>query len=224
MLSCNQHQGQEVAISQGRRVHSWFAVGLVLVWVGFTAAGFWYLQWQYIRPFSSDTLTTTSQFFEGAALSEEVLAELENAPSGYAIHFWDPACPCSRFSTPHTRDLVEQADASGVSSLLVVRDPTTGDGDRNLKLAEKAFGDTVSIISWSRIAGSLNLPASPAALVINNQNELTYIGPYSSDAYCSPGRGAFVEDALKRLKSGQQEPVLINNLAQACFCGWDRNE
>lgn len=211
----------ELSVRRGNRIPSWLGIALVATWIAITITAFWVLQWQYLRPFPKETLAVSSQFFEGAALNLPAVHGLQADKSGSVIHFWDPECPCTRFSTPHVRDLIAQADAQGFTSTVIVNRGINSDAGSRLKSARKTFGEQIAIQLWSEsLAEQLPIPASPSALVMSKEGRLSYVGPYSSDAFCSTEDGAFVEEAMTQIASGKVEPIAENNLATACFCSW----
>ena len=112
------------------------------------------------------------------------------------VHFVDQACPCSKFSTPHIKELEAQWVQQGVqfSSL----DPLT----------------------VSRLAGYRDsVTASPSVAIWDESGVLEYFGPYTAGAFCGDGN-----DLLAPVLANQTQGQWINQEAVGCFCQWPKAE
>ena len=183
------------------------ATGLVLVWAAGTVAAFWWFEFRNLRTFLPEQVA----MFQAERLGD-LAAETgapARGPGPVIMHFWDPACPCTRFTTPHVQDIVASYADRDVG--LVVLVPEAGLEDA----ARATFGATTDV----RVAGTLNPVSSPAAVLLDAQGELAYFGPYSTGAGCTTGDGSFVESVLDSLNAGYN-PRQVNTLATGCFCRW----
>jgi hypothetical protein len=183
------------------------AVGLVLVWAAGTVAAFWWFEFRNLRTFLPEQVAMFQADQLGDLAAE---ARAPNTGSGPVImHFWDPACPCTRFTTPHLQDILATYAGRGLG--LVVLVPEAGLKDA----ARETFGAMADV----RVAGTLNPVSSPAAVLLDTRGELAYFGPYSTGAGCTTGAGSFVESVLDALDAGYN-PRQVNTLATGCFCRW----
>ncbi|MGF1643622.1 MAG: DUF6436 domain-containing protein [Thiotrichales bacterium] len=203
-----------------------YGLGMVLVvaWLVATGYAFWYFQLQYVRPFDVESRATQSHWFEADALAASILEQIEftnRTDRGRAlatvINLWDPGCACSRFSAAHVRDLIERFSDQGVRFVVVAPSPLD---ERAIAKARATFGSDAMIGHFGGTEWARAVPASPAAIVLDEQHHIRYFGPYSNDAFCSSEGGAFVEVTLDHLLGHSVRDPAVNVLASGCFCDW----
>lgn len=214
------HSAQSVFKERGKK-SSVLAGALIVVWIVFTALVFWALQWQYVRAFQQDLPRNTVRWFESDALLGLFDQSVKAGSTGLAVHFWDPNCPCSRFSQSHIQDLIQQSLLQGVSSVVVVKASQGFWGGGELAKAKDVFSESDWVIAAESVPELTGrLAGSPSAAILDTDKNIRYIGPYSSDAFCSTSGDGFVEKALIELK--QVDPHLRSPqaLTSACFCDW----
>jgi hypothetical protein len=194
------------------------AGGLFAVWLAAMAYAFWYVQGRFVQPFYPEFVNEVwdadpSGF--GAAFAALVRDADAAAPGRATVyHFWDPDCPCTRFNTPHVRELVEQYSASGVEFVVV---PAPG-VRYDTAAIETRFGAGVRALDASLIT-QVAVPSSPAAVLVSSDRDIAYFGPYSSGAFCGGENGRYVEDALERSLAGNPAAPL-DVFAAGCYCDW----
>ena len=183
------------------------AIGLVAIWAIGTVTAFWWFEFRNLRAF----LPEQAVMFRADQLGEMTLPLYrEQNPDGpLVVHFWDPKCPCTRFTTPHVQNIVASYAGQGLSLVVVIPEASLEND------ARAEFGASTTI----RVAGAINPVSSPAAALLDATGELAYFGPYSTGAGCTTGDGGFVETVLNALHAGQN-PRQINTLATGCFCRW----
>lgn len=199
----------------------------MLIWLLGTAYAFWWFQFKDLRPFSS-AATNKNIFFDG----EKMRGHLNKALSGsqdsgrkddkgsVVVHFWDPTCPCSRFNEQHVKQLMAEYRKRGIRFIVVARTESFTDKKALQQKARAVFGE-VDVV-WSQDLGlNQSIPSSPAAIILDSQQQLAYFGPYSEGAVCSAGSGRFVERILDNVLIGKN-PQYINTLAYGCFCDWQK--
>lgn len=189
------------------------AAAIFAVWIIATGYAFWHFQFSQLRPFTPPQ--NDRAFFDGEVISKRI-ESLPIAPAGAAtlIHFWDPACPCSRFNDDHLRALVEQYAPNGIEVLVV---PAPGAPIPSTGTLQARYGTAVRLAAPELRA--LRPPSSPAVAVVDNKEQLAYFGPYSTDGLCSADGGGFVEAVLDNLLAGRQSRQ-FNTLAFGCYCPW----
>lgn len=181
------------------------AIALVGLWGISTVAAFWWFEFRNLQAFQPEQAV----LFDSGSLQDSLAQQFGEAAGPVALHFWDPDCPCTRFNTPHVRDLMAAYAEKGMR--FVVLTPTAALQTR----AREEFGPQVEI----RVAGPLDPLSSPAAVLLDGQGQLAYFGPYSTGANCTTGNGDYVELVLNELDAGNN-PRQINTLAVGCFCRW----
>jgi len=210
-----------------RQNRTTLAAALVLVWLIGTAFGFWWFQFKDLRPFAVNT-ANKNIFFDGEKMRNHLNRALEkNKDRGRpddkvttVVHFWDPACDCSRFNEKHVRDLMAEYRKQGIRFVVVARAESFANREALSQKARAVFGD-VDVIWNQDLRLNKSIPSSPAAIILDGQQQLAYFGPYSEGAVCSAGSGRFVERILDGVLAGKN-PQFINTLAYGCFCDWQK--
>jgi hypothetical protein len=116
------------------------------------------------------------------------------------VHFVDPDCPCSRFSTPHIQEL-ELAFSKNIEFVDFLSSVETDERMQQFKAAV--------------------IPAGPAVAVFSQSGDLAYFGPYSSGAVC--GEGDDLVAATLTSLDNNINPQWINQENVGCFCQWSNN-
>lgn len=185
--------------SNANDAHRPLEVGLVVLWLVIVATAFWWFALRDLRPFVQEgTSVNTAALFDADRLpriqrflaAHASLAQ-ESAAGLTLLHLRDPACRCNRFSDPHVAALRRDYGSRGV------RIETLG-----VSMTQRDLAD------W--------LPATPAALLIDRQQRVLYLGPLSEAANC--GRdNAPVERALDDALAGHGTAA-ATRLGTGCFC------
>lgn len=169
------------------------AVIIFVVWLLLAAVSLWWFQLRHIGGFDEYWAS-----FNGQTLSE--LPFKPDYGDALVVHFVDPSCPCSRFTTAHIESL--QADLKTDIDFVYIAPETSTSTRPKLQLELQDIG----------------LPASPAVAIWDKSGELAYFGPYSSGAFCGEGTD-FVRTTLHSLTQNHN-PQWINQEAVGCFCRW----
>lgn len=154
-----------------------------------------------------------------------MLASLKGGEQGdeksvAVVHFWDPGCACSRFNEKHVRQLVAEYQQRGIRFVVVAQSGSVAGNKGLQEQAREVFGDVDIVLSRDR-SFHQSIPSSPAAVILDEQQQLAYFGPYSEGAICRAGSGRFVERILDKVLKGKN-PRFINTLAYGCFCDWQK--
>jgi len=202
-------------------------VAILTIWVVATVFAFWWFQARNLQAFSAE-LPDQAVFFDSDRIKGELARLLErdampeSLPGSAAtlVHFWDPACPCSRFNEAHVRDLIAAYRHKGIGFVVVAHAAADVAAHAVIRRAAAAFGDQVPLVIQRASTAMVLPPSSPATAIFAADGELAYFGPYSVGAVCTTGSGAFVETVLNRLLRGDN-PRQVNTLAFGCFCNWN---
>ena len=174
---------------------------LILFWAAAMLAAYWWYEARYLRSFSEQTA-----LFYGEQL--RLPDELAGPGPIRLVHFWDPTCPCNVGNQQHLAELIERFGAQGVTFYAVQKPGTNGQLPSTLS-ALQPLGE---------LAGSAQMPASPAVAIWDRNGQLAYFGPYSEGATCTSSN-SFIEPILDALVANR--PVNASNtLAVGCFCDW----
>ncbi|MFI8380812.1 DUF6436 domain-containing protein [Pseudomonas sp. NPDC079086] len=177
---------------------------LILLWAAAMLAAYWWYEARYLRSFSEQTA-----LFYGEQL--RLPDELAGPGPIRLVHFWDPACPCNVGNQQHLAELIERFAPQDVSFYAVQKPGSTGQLPSTLSALQPL----------TELAGSTQIPASPAVAIWDRNGQLAYFGPYSEGATCTSSN-SFIEPILDALVQGR--PVNASNtLAVGCFCDWQSN-
>ncbi|MBN7821281.1 DUF6436 domain-containing protein [Bowmanella yangjiangensis] len=115
-------------------------------------------------------------------------AYIADLPDNTVIEFVEPGCYCNPFSSEHREELRHDFAKQG-KTLRVV---TPGDEER----------------AW--------LPSAPAVLVVGENKQIVYLGPYSAGLYCSANNSFVVAAVNNYQRAGLATGILDD--AQGCYC------
>ena len=104
------------------------------------------------------------------------------------IHFTSNNCSCTQYSEAHKRDINKQAKLDGFNVINI-----------NLPTHLKNI-----------------IPSTPSILIVNKDENLLYLGPYSIGLACSASNG-YVEIIMKNYTKGYSSSLIIND-ATGCYC------
>ena len=88
-----------------------FAAVIILLWLGLSAAAFWYYQWRWNEQFSFQEQVA---LFNGNEFSE-LLKQASVAGSITVVHLGRDGCFCNRFNEPHRQAIKEKYQPLGVA-------------------------------------------------------------------------------------------------------------
>ena len=104
------------------------------------------------------------------------------------IHFTSDNCSCTQFSNEHKQAINLKADLDGFDVI-------------NVNLPD----NIVTLI-----------PSTPAILIIGQEKQLLYFGPYSIGLACTQSNG-YVETVMQNYAKGYAASLIIND-ASGCYC------
>ena len=200
--------------AQSGKYRQRWALMILALWLAVVLCGFWWFQWRWYFLVDTQTVWFKGQGWVEASQSPDFIADGGNGP--VVVHFYDPACPCSKFNTEHVLALIEEYQGRGVQ--FEVRVPSA---DVQAQ-ARQLFGVPVAVA-----ADAQRPAASPSALVLNQAQAagrtVAYVGPYSAGAVCTGAEDDFVGLVLNRLLN-QEKLGWESNLAKGCLCPWPNVE
>jgi hypothetical protein len=104
------------------------------------------------------------------------------------IHITSDNCSCTQFSKTHKDAINKTAKEDGFSV-------------NNVNLPA----------NFSSI-----IPATPSILILNENNELLYFGPYSAGLACTESNG-YIETVLNNYSMGYNSNLIVNDV-EGCYC------
>lgn len=187
-------------------------------------ATFWLQNWQYSLPTPRPVALTQPSLGSTLQLPHANLligsrGEVTDRP--ILLHFFNPACPCSRFNAPHLQELLNQfEDQVTIIAVLEADDPLQARDD----FAAWQLDCPAMIDSGGEIAHSIGVYSTPQAVVLDRQGRLYYRGNYNLSRYCVSPETEFVRLALEACTRGQPLPTFpaAAMIAQGCPLPIDR--
>lgn len=182
---------------------------LVLGWGTFIVIAFWLFTYKNLRLFA-DEQDVLAKFPADVAQSMTSIGPLPTQSIGRLIHFWNPACRCSRFSQSHVEEIITSYEKQGIDFVVAVP---------NQSLVDRAL-TTFPRVSDVIVINNLEGLSSPSAVIFDSQNTLVYFGPYSDGAFCSSDGSTPVEQVLDGAITQQSVTPWLNLSTFGCYCDW----
>jgi hypothetical protein len=152
---------------------------------------FWTNEWKYSLP------TPVPENYKpvGQGTTIEIAKKLapQNGKSLF-LHFFNPACPCSRFNIPHFQSLVKQYGERVNFAVVVISDKHYTEEEIQNKLHLK-----VPVLFDSSIAAACGVYSTPQAVLIDTGYKLYYRGNYNRSRYCSDKKTEYARVALESM-------------------------
>jgi thioredoxin-related protein len=121
------------------------------------------------------------------------------------MHFFNPACPCSRFNMKHFKSLVREYGTQ-VEFRMVVQTHNTALTAEAVK--EKYDLDIACVIDKDeRIADACGVYSTPQAVILDKEGKLYYRGNYNRARYCTDSKSDFAKMAIDSLLKHNSSPV-----------------
>lgn len=151
---------------------------------------FWYQDWQYSLPTPRPAALRQPAVGEVVNLTPFVS---ESGPQPTLLHFFNPACPCSRFNVAHVRELIAEFDGRvRVVAVLEATEPAAAlEAFAKLHLKCTAIVDTNG-----ELARRVGIYSTPQGVVLDGDQRLYYRGNYNRGRYCTAAESEFVRLSL----------------------------
>ena len=196
----------------------WLMSFIAIVWLIGTGAIIYQLESARVQLFDPSILE--DQAYPLDTVRAGLRASLPQTNNRFIVHAWDDRCDCAELAINHLvsmRDQIEDAEAK-VVFLVQPQDRQHGEAAAQAFAANSGI-DVAGVIvdhdeNW--------VPSSPAAIVVGEQGELIYLGPYASGSDCAATPGGFVETSL-RLTGIEAQKTWINRAVVGCYCDWHSN-
>lgn len=132
------------------------------------------------------------------------------------LHFYNPACPCSKFNLTHFSSLVKKYQQE-IDFFMVL--PT----DEHLETVEAEFGGVLTVLvdADEALAEACGVYATPQAVIIDAKGKLYYRGNYNKTRYCTNSATNYAQLAIDSLLAHKPAPHLgvLATTAYGCELG-----
>ena len=178
---------------------SFSLVALILIgWV------FWQQELKYISP------TPRPAHFRDVPLGTVINVGLTDLPSGKPtlLHFFNPDCPCSRFSMTQFESM-SRKNAHNINVRVVIQ---SDDEDAAAEFNEKYdLNLPVLMDSDGKISELCGIYSTPQAVILDSAGHLYFKGNYNKSRYCTRKETSYAQMALDSLIAGKPLPLLIQH-------------
>jgi hypothetical protein len=174
-----------------------------LILLGAAAGALWWQDWRYAQPTPRPAGLVQASVGTRLALPELATVAMLRPGHPVLLHFFNPRCPCSRFSLDHVRSLQRQW-AGRVDFVAVVQ----GVERQDVRHALGGVGLDMPAIADpdGRIAATCGVYSTPQAVVLDGAGRLYFRGNYNANRYCTDAASEFARLALDSLMSGGPPP------------------
>ena len=180
-------------------MRKWFTLSTLVLIFGFIAAIFWYNEWRYSLP------TPVPPNFHPIALNQKINLGDKFVPGRKRpvfLHFFNPACPCSRFNIPHFNTLVKEY-GSKINFAVVVMAPGKGYTPEKIM---RQFNLQVPVLFDTSLASICGVYSTPQAVLIDTNQTLYYRGNYNRARYCTDIKTNYAQMAIAACLEVRKQP------------------
>jgi hypothetical protein len=167
---------------------------IVVTWLvmlsGCIALVFWRYEWIYNLP--TPVPANYKPVTAGEHINIAALKHHNNKP--LFLHFFNPACPCSKFNVPYFKSIATRYGNDVDFAIVIMSDKAYTASDIRNK-----FGLDVPVLFDTSIAISCGVYSTPQAVIIDTANKLYYRGNYNSSRYCTDKKTEYARIALEGL-------------------------
>jgi len=191
-----------VGAPRWRIVAALVAVGALLAFSGYV---FWLQDWKYGLPTPRPADLTQAPIGSAVALPP-ALAGLRAQAAGRPLflHFFNPDCPCSRFTQDHISALVHAHHDAVMFAAIVESDDDGGAVDAAaVAKTGRALGISALGDSSGAIGRALGVYATPQAVILRADGTIFYRGNYNTSRYCADAQTEFARLSLEHLLAGR---------------------
>jgi peroxiredoxin len=187
----------------------------VIIWLAtvFTGIGylFWYNEWKFSLPTPVPEHYHPPKIGEHISLSGKLQIK-ENRP--VFIHFFNPACPCSRFNIPHFKSLVKRY-GDKISFAVVV---LSKDKKYTSKEIQDKFDLNIPVLFDPSIADACGVYSTPQAVLLDGTGSLYYRGNYNRSRYCTDKNSNYAQMAIDTLLNNNAHPAYSEYALRSYGC------
>ena len=153
---------------------------------------FWQNEWKY--SLSTPVPANYHLVKQGDIINISYQSELKEKKPLF-LHFFNPACPCSRFNIPHFKSLVKKYSNSINFAVVIM----SNDSTYTVKDIQDKFGLLVPVLFDKSLAVSCGVYSTPQAALIDTNHKLYYRGNYNRSRYCTDANSNYAQQAIDSL-------------------------
>ncbi|MES2276801.1 MAG: thioredoxin fold domain-containing protein [Bacteroidota bacterium] len=129
------------------------------------------------------------------------------------LHFYNPACPCSRFYTSTFKNLAKRYGTKIDFVVIVV-----SQDNYSIKAIQHEFGTGVSIIADQSIAKVCGVYSIPQVVLLNKDHRLYFRGDYNRARFCNDEKNNYANIAINKLLYAKTNLEFKSNASKSYGC------
>lgn len=183
------------------------------LFVIFTGIGFlfWHNEWKFNLP--TPVPAGYHAVPAGSVINITAITGIKTAKPVF-LHFFNPACPCSRFNLAHFKSLVKKY-GDRISFAVVV---IGNDKNYNASFIQYKYDLAIPILFNASIAEACGVYSTPQAAIIDTNNRLWYRGNYNKTRYCTEATSNYAQIAIDSLLAHHRQPLLSDAAFKSYGC------
>lgn len=184
-------------------------VSVLLSCIGYI---FWHEDWKYSLPTPVPENYNPPPTGSIINIAEKVI---HGGDKPLFLHFFNPACPCSRFNVPQFRSLVQKY-GDRINFAVVVLSP---DKEYSIEdIRDKFDLETLPVFFDKAIADSCGVYSTPQAVLIDKSDKLYYRGNYNRSRYCADPGTSYAQMAIDSLLNNRVNLITEKAALQSYGC------
>jgi hypothetical protein len=176
---------------------------------------FWQQDWQYSRPTPRPDDLLQPAVGQRVALAPAL--GVDSRP--LLLHFFNPACPCSRFNLRHFQELQRRYGAR-VRFVALLQAESSTQSVVEIQAAFRSAGLAMDSVvdTGGELARQLGVYSTPQAVLLNTQQQIFFRGNYNSSRYCTSRDTEYARIAIEALLAGRSSVPLPASASVAFGC------
>jgi len=151
---------------------------------------FWINEWKYSLP------TPVPDDYHAVKQGQYIALKikLNDTTKPVFIHFFNPACPCSRFNVPAFRKLATKYGKQVNFAIIVLSSE-----HYTVKEIQEKFDLNIPVFFDAPTAVACGVYSTPQVALLDSKRRLFYRGNYNSSRYCTDERTNYAAIAVRKL-------------------------
>lgn len=172
---------------------------------------FWYQEVQYLLP------TPVPENYRVVSPDEVIHFDKTLIPQQHSkpvlLHFFGPACPCSKFNLKHFLSL-HRKYRDRIDFYAVVTDKS------KVEAAKEMIGEGITILvdKKEKLAEACGVYSTPQAALLQSNNKLYFRGNYNRSRFCTDKNSNFIQMAMDSLIAKKIPPRFSELATQSYGC------
>lgn len=169
---------------------------IVLIWLALLLSTISFLLWQEDWKYTLPT-PVPKEYLVAKPVNGESVAISVQAPHNKPLflHFFNPACPCSRFNIPHFQSLVKKYGDQLSFAMVVMSDKKKYTAEE----IQDKYDLHIPVFFDKAIADSCRVYSTPQAVILDYEQKLYYRGNYNKSRFCEDRNTNFAQMAIDSL-------------------------